>query len=157
MKYLFKYNDNNINVFVSDTENGTKVIAKLNDKIYEPIIEEDKNGKYFDFREKKIYLKELEPITLEYLLRRMRRGKIISPMEMDQALEKVRCIDAKCEFGNTGYVKILYLGYDEIEKNYQYKIEGNLLGVEDGISMVGQTIKDYTLAYMLNTGMLKIA
>ena len=154
---MFEYNKNNVNVFMDEKKLDEKVIIKSHDKTYETSIKEDETGKYLNFKEKKIYLTELKPITLEYLLKRMRRGKTVSPMEVDQVFENVKCINVKCEFGNDRYLKVQYLGYDEAERSYQYQLEGEPLEIEDGIDMVGQTIKDYTLAYMLNIGLLRVA
>ena len=156
MKFLYNYNNNNISVFLDSTEEGSEIVARFHNKVFETSVEEDSDGKYFIFKENKVYLNELKPITFEYLLRRINRGKNIFPLDLNQALKNVGSVEAKYDFEHKGEIKIVYLGYDPYEKCDQYLLEGDLWRTLNDENKIGQTVKDHTLTYMLNTGIIQV-
>ena len=60
---MYNYNNNNISVFLDSTEEGSEIVARFHNKVFETSVEEDSEGKYFIFKENKVYLNELKPIT----------------------------------------------------------------------------------------------
>ena len=65
-------------------------------------------------------------------------------------------MEAKYDFEHKGEIKIVYLGYDQYEKCVQYLLEGDLWRTLNDENKIGQTVKDHTLTYMLNTGIIQV-
>lgn len=156
MKYTYNYKNGKINVYVPDENEDQEVVISIGNKSHDGYVLEDEDGKYFTFKEEKIYLRDLEPIDLNYLINKVNKKKQVSSAELCQVLKngpiKLNYINADQRFD-----RVVELSDDP---KYPLRVKIELKDGSDNVDVYGHDSEILTTGFgiscLINMGEIKL-